>query len=55
MELCLRDQTLACMPKARITAEERFNLAPWRDGVRIVVRDGDGRAMAARNKGIRIP
>jgi len=49
-----RDQTLAIMRKARITVQETFNLAPGRCVVRIVVRYGDGKAMATRNKGIQI-
>jgi hypothetical protein len=51
VELRFRDQALACMRKARITAGETINLAPGRCVVRIVGRDGDGKAMAARNKG----
>ena len=54
MELRLRDQTLACMRKARITVQQTFNLAPGRCVVRIVVRDGNGKAMATRDKGIQI-
>ena len=54
MELRLRDETLACIRKARITAQGTFSFAPGRNVVPIVARDGDGKAMATRNKGIQI-
>ena len=54
VELRLRDQTLASLQKAGIRVQETFNLAPGRYVVRTVVRDGDGKAMAAHNNGVEI-
>jgi len=55
MELHLRDQTLAGVQRSGITIKEVFNVAPGRYIVRMVVRDGEGNTMAARNKGVEIP
>ncbi len=55
MELRLRDQTLAGLQRSGITIKEVFNVAPGRYIVRVVVRDGEGKTMAARNKGVEIP
>jgi VWFA-related protein len=55
VELRLRDQTLAGLQRSGITVKEVFNVAPGRYIVRMVVRDGVGKTMAARNQGIEIP
>jgi VWFA-related protein len=55
VELRLRDQTLAGLQRSGITVKEVFNVAPGRYIVRMVVRDGEGKTMAARNKGVEIP
>ncbi len=55
MEMHLRDQTLEAMRNERITVKESFNIAPGRYVVRVVVRDAEGKTMAARNGGIEIP
>jgi len=51
----LRDQTLEKMRNERITVKESFNVAPGRYVVRVVVRDSEGKTMAARNGGVEIP
>jgi VWFA-related protein len=55
VELHLRDQTLATLQNSGITFKETFNVAPGRYVVRMVVRDEEGKTMAARNKGVEIP
>jgi hypothetical protein len=55
VELHLRDQTLAGLQRSGITIKEVFNVAPGRYVVRMVVRDAEGKTMAARNKGVEIP
>jgi VWFA-related protein len=55
VELHLRDQTLAALSNSRVAMNERFSVAPGRYVVRVVVRDGEGNAMAARNGGVEIP
>jgi len=55
VELRLRDQTLANLRNSGITVEETFHMAPGSYIVRMVVRDAEGRTMAARNKGVEIP
>jgi VWFA-related protein len=55
VELHLRDQTLAGLQRSGITIKEVFNVASGRYVVRMVVRDGEGNTMAARNKGVEIP
>jgi VWFA-related protein len=55
VELRLRDQTLAGLQRSGITVKEVFNVAPGRYIVRMVVRDGEGKTMAARNQGVEIP
>ena len=55
MEMHLRDQTLEKMRNERITVKESFNVAPGRYVVRVVVRDSEGKTMAARNGGVEIP
>jgi VWFA-related protein len=55
MELRLRDQTMAGLQRTGITIKEVFNVAPGRYVVRMVVRDSEGKTMAARNRGVEIP
>ncbi len=55
VELHLRDQTLQGFERSGMTIKEVFNVAPGRYIVRIVVRDAEGKTMAARNKGVEIP
>ncbi len=55
VDLHLRDQTLEAMRNAGISVKESFNVAPGRYVVRVVVRDAEGNAMAARNGGVEIP
>ena len=55
VELHLRDKTLAALQTSGIKIKETFNVAPGRYIVRMVVRDGEGKAMAAFNKGVEIP
>jgi VWFA-related protein len=49
VELRLRDRTMANMQSSGITLKETMNVAPGRYVVRLVVRDGEGKTMAARN------
>jgi VWFA-related protein len=53
-ELHLRDQTLKSLEGSGIVAKESFNVAPGRYFVRVVVRDSEGKTMAARNAGVEI-
>jgi VWFA-related protein len=53
--LHLRDQSLASLQSAGIVVKEVFDVAPGRYVVRLVVRDGEGQTMAARNGGVEIP
>jgi VWFA-related protein len=53
--LRLRDQSLASLESAGIVVKEDFKVAPGRYVVRLVVRDSEGRTMAAQNGGIEIP
>jgi len=55
IEMHLRDQTLEAMRNERIAVKESFNIAPGRYVVRVVVRDSEGKTMAARNGGVEIP
>jgi len=55
IELHLRDETLATVRNSGISVKENFRVAPGRYVVRVVVRDSEGRAMAARNAGVEIP
>jgi VWFA-related protein len=55
VDLFLSDQTLATFRNLRITVEETFQLAPGSYIVRMVVRDAEGKTMAARNLGVEIP
>lgn len=53
--LHLRDQSLASLENSGIVVKEAFDVSPGRYLVRVVVRDGVGRTMAARNGGVEIP
>ena len=53
--LHLRDQSLATLEQSGIVVKENFDVAPGRYVVRLVVRDGEGQTMAARNGGVEIP
>jgi predicted HicB family RNase H-like nuclease len=55
VEMHLRDQTLEAMRNAGINVKESFHVAPGRYVVRVVVRDSEGKTMAARNGGVEIP
>ena len=55
VELHLRDQTLEGLQRSGITIKEVFNVALGRYVVRMVVRDGEAKTMAARNKDVEIP
>ena len=55
MEMHLRDQTLEKMRNEKIAVKESFNVAPGRYVVRVVVRDSEGKTMAARNGGVEVP
>jgi len=54
VELKLRDQTLAALQRSGITIKETFNVAPGRYVIRMVVQDGEGKTMGARNTGVDI-
>ena len=53
--LHLRNQTLDALRNSGIVLKEVFNIAPGRYVVRLVVRDSEGKAMAAINGGVEIP
>lgn len=55
LEMHLRDQTLAGLQNSGIAVKQNFSVAPGRYVVRLVVRDAEGHAMAARNAGVEIP
>jgi VWFA-related protein len=55
MEMKLRDQTLEAALKSGLTVKESFTIPPGRYVVRVVVRDSEGRSMAAQNEGVEIP
>ena len=55
MDLKLRDQTLEKLQKSGIAFKETFHVGPGSYIVRLVVRDGEGKTMAARNRGVEIP
>jgi VWFA-related protein len=54
IDLSLREQTLARLLASGMPVEETFNLPPGRYVVRVVVRDSEGAAMAARNGTVNI-
>ena len=49
IELRLRDQTLTKVLNTGTDVKETFEIAPGRYVLRVVVRDAEGQAMAARN------
>jgi VWFA-related protein len=51
----LRDQTLASLQSSGMQVKESFHVSPGRYVVRVVVRDTEGKAIAARNAGVEIP
>ncbi len=51
----LRNETLEKLLGSGLTIPETFDLAPGRYVVRVVVRDSEGEAMAARNGTVNIP
>ena len=55
MEMQLRDQTLESARNSGLLVKESFDLPPGRYVVRVVVRDSEGRSMAAQNEGVEIP
>lgn len=55
ISLHLRDQSLASVERSGILVQETFHVSPGRYVVRVVVRDGEGQNMAARNGGVEIP
>ncbi len=55
MEMQLRDQTLEAGKSSGLTVKESFDVPPGRYVVRVVVRDTEGRSMAAQNEGVEIP
>lgn len=55
MEMQLRDQTLEAGKNSGLLVKESFEIAPGRYIVRVVVRDTEGRSMAAENEGVEIP
>jgi hypothetical protein len=55
IDLRLREQTLERVLGSGMALHETFDVAPGRYVVRIVVRDSEGQAMAARNGTVNIP
>jgi VWFA-related protein len=55
VELRLRDQSLEVLENSGISVEQSFSVPPGRYIVRVVVKDSEGHATAARNTGIEIP
>ena len=55
VDMRLRDQTLAAAQTTGITVRSNLNLAPGTYMLRLVVRDSEGRQMAARNGVVEIP
>ena len=55
LDMQLRDQTLEAGRNSGLTLKESFDVPPGRYVVRVVVRDTEGRAMAAQNQGVEIP
>lgn len=54
IDLKLLDQTLDAARNSGMKVRETFNIAPGSYIVRVVVRDGSGRTMAAHNEGVEI-
>jgi len=55
VDMKLKDQTLANLPTTGISIRNIFDLTPGTYAVRLVVRDAEGQAMAARNGTVQIP
>jgi VWFA-related protein len=55
IDLRLRDQTLEKLTSSGLPVQETFDLASGHYVVRVVVRDSEGAAMAARNGTVNIP
>ncbi len=55
MDMQLRDQTLESARNLGMMVKESFDVPPGAYVVRVVVRDSEGRAMAAQNEGVEIP
>ncbi|MBV9504100.1 MAG: hypothetical protein JO323_03755, partial [Acidobacteriia bacterium] len=55
VELRLRDQTLTNLPASGISIKSTFDLPPGSYVLRLVVRDGEGQTMSARNGAVQIP
>ncbi len=55
LDLNLRDQTLAALPASGVTVRTNLDVPPGSYVVRLVVRDSEGQAMAARNGVVTIP
>ena len=55
LDLQLRDQTMETARSSGLALKESFDVAPGRYVVRVVVRDTEGRSMAAQNQGVEIP
>jgi len=55
LDMHLRDATLEKLQRSGIAVKETFHVAPGRYVVRTVVRDAEGKTMAARNRGVEIP
>jgi len=51
----LRERTLAKLLGSGMAVRETFHVPPGRYVVRVVVRDSEGKTMAARNAGVEIP
>jgi VWFA-related protein len=55
LDMQLRDQTLDAGKNSGLMVKESFDIPPGRYVVRVVVRDTEGRSMAAQNEGVEIP
>jgi VWFA-related protein len=55
LDMQLRDQTMDAARNSGLALKESFDIAPGRYVVRVVVRDTEGRSMAAQNEGVEIP
>ena len=54
-DMKLRDQTLESARTSGLNVKESFDVPPGRYVVRVVVRDAEGRSMAAQSAGVEIP
>ena len=54
IDMRLRETTLAKLLNSGMAVKETFDVPPGRYVVRVVVRDSDGQAMAARNGTVEI-